>query len=150
MKLTLAIAGVMRVPIDVAPLPSGVDAILVWMWGDCWRSLPPSMQCRLVRLASEYSERARRDVMWFEVDGGHAWCGPIAYGGELHIDLWQTLPMRIALSGGIVAIDWRTGAEIAFAPPVTTPAPRPLDEDDDDNALSLNGRLDALAAMGAP
>lgn len=119
--------------IDVAPLPSGVDAILLMLYESQWGCLSIVRRQRLRSMAEDYSAHVRRDVTWRRTLGLF-WCGPIARGGALHRALYDALPKRTRSK--IIAWDMATLRSTYAWPPTQEPTAPPLDEDDDDNALT--------------
>lgn len=127
MKLKLEVRGV-RMLLDVAPLPSGLAAALLFIPSATWDALGAGRTDVLLSLAAKWAQAHRRPVGWAVGPGASFWwCGPVSIGGPLHRDLFRALTAPVVRAGGIVAIDPRTGDEVAVAPPR---ASRRVDEEE--------------------
>lgn len=122
--------------LDLAPLPSGLDAIVIGLPEASWCAMSLTRRARLRDAAADYSVRTRRDVTWRWERGAQCfWCGPVARGGELHRELYAMLTQRAR--DGVMAYGWPSLTRTAPWPPAREHAPQtPLDEDDDDNAVA--------------
>lgn len=117
MRVKLEVRGV-RMLLDVAPLPSGLAAALLFIPSTTWDALGAGRTDVLLSLAAKWALAHRRPIAWAIGPGGSWWwCGPVAVGGPLHRDLFRALTAPIVRAGGVVAVDFQTGGEIAVAPP---------------------------------
>lgn len=111
-----------RVALDLDPLPSGLDAVILFAPAALWEALGEAQRGEALALAARHPSASRRDVSWRAGPGVSLWwCGPIAYGGDLHRSLLRTITAPLARAGNLFAIDWRTGEERPLRPPRRRP-----------------------------
>lgn len=128
--------------IDVDPLPSGLDQVVV-----AWRPQSATAKRRRAEAALvRWRPALLRDVRW-RVRGnrhGTVWmiAGPFARTSPLYERVlraicgpyWAFDAEYHQRSGRLLVVDARTDAVVPPMPPDAPPSAPPLDEDDDDNA----------------
>lgn len=105
---------VWRTSYEGAPLPSGMPQCFLAVAAEAWSSLGEDRRSRVEGVVESHAKRSGRALAWrehgIESDAGEtvreAYVGPVAWGGDLHLDLVRALPRRLCLR----ALDVRTGA----------------------------------------
>lgn len=127
-----------RASYEGPPLPSGLPQCFLAVAAEAWASLDADRRARAEGAVESHAKRSGRALAWrehgIEGDAGEAvreaYVGPVAWGGELHLDVVRALPRRFCLR----ALDVRTGALLdprPRRPPKASPAPEGEDDADE-------------------